>query len=188
VTTTPITGEVWGSDIESPRAYFLREAEQPLSALAAKCSDARADFIAALEHVSDAQAQFVPPTGEGEDAWGIAEVVRHIASIEPIMADRVRLLGSGESTESLKRTHPGYLADVDTRQLSQLRAALDDSHAMLLAAVAAIDGHERLDMLAAHRRFGELNCHGWVVLHTVHLQDHARQIDKIKQLPGYPAR
>jgi DinB family protein len=186
VTTTPITGEVWGQDIDGPRAYMLREAEQPLAALAAKMATAHAGFIAALGGVSDAQARFAPASGEGEDAWGIAEVVRHVASIEPIMAERVRLLGMGEPVESLRRTHPGYLEDVETRELSKLRAALDESHAAMLAALAAIDGHERLDTLAPHRRFGELNCHGWVVLHTVHLQDHARQIDKIKRMPGYP--
>ena len=112
---------------------------------------ARQEFRASVGGVSDAPAQFTRAVGEGEDAWGIAEVLRHIATIEPIMAERVRLLGTGESVEHLARTHPGYLSSVDTR------------------------------------RIGELNCRSWVALHTLHLQDHARQIASIKRLDGYPA-
>ena len=37
-----------------------------------------------------------------------------------------------------------------------------------------------------HRRFGDLNCRGWVALQTIHLQDHARQIANIKAMAGYP--
>jgi hypothetical protein len=65
--------------------------------------------------------------------------------------------------------------------------ALDESQAALEGAIAEIEGHERLDTLAEHRRFGELNCRGWVALHTLHLRDHARQIERLKQVPEYPA-
>jgi hypothetical protein len=111
-------------------------------------------------------------------------VLRHIASIEPIMAERVRLLGSGQSADGITRTHSGYLAAVETRRLGDLQHQLDRSYAGLLAAIEAIDGRERLDTMAAHRRFGELNCRGWVALHTLHLQDHARQIERLKQQSG----
>ena len=185
--TTLITGDTWGDNPESVRAYLLRQSEQPLGRLRDQLDAARQDFRAALEGVSEAQAQFTPPTGAGEDAWGIAEVLRHIASIEPIMAERVRRLGSGQDAETITRTHPGYLSAVDSRRLADLRPLLEQSYAELLAAIAAIDGRERLDTLATHRRFGELNCRGWVALHTLHLQDHARQIARIQHQPGYPA-
>jgi hypothetical protein len=95
------------------------------------------------------------------------------------MAERVRLLGSGQSTDSLRPSSSGAMYGVDSRDLSELRSALDRSYTGLRSAVDEIDGHERLDTLAAHRRFGELNCRGWIALHTLHLQDHARQIDKL---------
>jgi DinB superfamily len=185
--TTLIIGETWGDNVESVRSFLLREAEQPLGALRSKLDAVRQEFCAALDGVSDAQAQFTPASGEGEAAWGIAEVVRHIASIEPIMAERLRLLGTGRSADGITRTYPGYMLGVDTRRIADLRTLLDRTYADLVGAIAAIDGSEHLDTLAAHRRFGDLNCRGWVALHTLHLQDHARQIGRIKHLEGYPA-
>ena len=185
--STPITGETWGENVEGVRAYLLSEAEQPLAVLRSKLEGTRQELRGVLDGVSDAQAQFTPAAGQGEDAWGIAEVLRHIASIEPIMAERVRLLGSGQPADGLTPTRPGFLTAVDTRRIGELLPLLDRSYAELLGAMDAIDGHERLDMLSAHRRFGELNCRGWVALHTLHLQDHARQIARIKRLNGYPA-
>jgi hypothetical protein len=184
--TTLITGETWGENVESVRAYLLAQAEQPLPSLRATLEATRQEFRAAVDGVGETQAQFTPGTGEGEDAWGIAEVLRHIASIEPIMADRVRRLGQGEPTDSLTQTHPGYLKAVDSRRLADLRPLLDHSYAQLLSAIDAIDGHERLDTQTPHRRFGPLNCRGWVALHTLHVQDHTRQITRLKQAPGYP--
>ena len=184
-----VTGETWGENVEEVRAYLVQEAEQPFAVLRPKLESARDEFRTSFDGLSDAQAQFTPPTGEGEDGWGVAEVLRHIASVEPLMAERVRLLGTGQSVEGLRRTHPGYLQDVDSRRIGELRSALDKGYSDLLAAIDAIDGQERLDTdtLAAHRRFGELNCRGWVAMHTLHLRDHARQIERLKQQPGYPA-
>jgi DinB superfamily len=186
MTTTLITGETWGENVDAVRAYLLGQSDEPLPALRARLETARREFRAALDGVSEVQAQFTPGSGAGEDAWGIAEVLRHIASIEPIMADRVRLLGQGQPTDSLTQTHPGYLKAVETRELSAILPLLEQSYAALLAAIDAIQGHERLDAQTPHRRFGPLNCRGWVVLHTLHLQDHTRQITRLKQAAGYP--
>jgi hypothetical protein len=189
-TPRPITGDTWGDPdtLDSARAYLLRQAEQPFEVLRPALEAARQALRAAVDGVSETQAQFTPAGGEGEDAWGMAEVLRHIGSIEPIMADRIRLLGQGQPTDSLTRTHPGYLRAVDTRVLSDLLPLLERTYAQLLAAVDAIAGHERLDTHTPHRRFGELNCRGWLVLHTLHLQDHTRQIERLKASPGYPVR
>jgi hypothetical protein len=127
--TTLITGETWGGNVEAVRAYLLREAQQAFTDLRQNLDAARTELCASIDSVSDVQAQYTPASGEGEDAWGIAEVLRHIATIEPIMARRVRLLGNGESTEELPRRQPGYLADVDSRKISELRQMLERSYA-----------------------------------------------------------
>jgi uncharacterized damage-inducible protein DinB len=180
--TASITGETWGETIQPVREYLLSESTQPLSVLRPKLEAAHTELLAALEDVSDEQAQLRPGEGQGEDAWGIAEVLRHVASAEALMAERVRLLGNGQALDSLRPSSPGSMYGVDSRDISELRTALDSSNAALRSALDEIDGHERLDTLAAHRRFGELNCRGWIVLHTLHLQDHARQIGKLKHM------
>jgi len=184
--TTPITGETWGDEVDSVRAFILSEAEQPFAVLRPKLEAARRELLAALDGVSDEQARFTPATGEGEDAWGIAEALRHVASVETIMAGRIRLLGLGQPV-AVTPTYPGYMEDVETRRLPDLIDALASSYSQLLTAVGEIEGHERLDTFEPHRRFGELNCHGWLVMHALHLQDHARQIGKIRAMEGYPA-
>jgi hypothetical protein len=184
--TTPITGETWGNEIDSVRDYILRESELPFAELRPKLEAARRELLGALEGVSDEQAAFRPGSGNDEDDWGIAEALRHVASIEAIMTDRIRALGSGLPL-NLKQTYPGYHEDIETRNLPELVETLGKSRLGLLAAVAEIEGRERLDTFDAHRRFGELNCRGWLVMHTLHEQDHARQIAKIKRLEGYPA-
>ena len=183
----PLTGDTWGDVVEPVREFLLQQAKLPFSELRPKLAATRQGLLAAIDGVSEDQAAFRPATGEGEDAWGIAEALRHIASVEAIMAERVKQLGSGLPLE-LTTTYPGYMEGVQTRRLPELVGAIAESRAALLAAVAAIEGHERLDTVATHRRFGELNCRGWLVMHGLHEQDHTRQIEKIKLSDGYPAR
>jgi hypothetical protein len=184
---TPITGEKWGDVVHPVRDFLLAKSEQEFDAIRPRLDASHKAFVAAAEDLSEAQAAFRPSSGEGEDAWGIAEVLRHIASIEPIMADRIRLLGNGESVESLTPTYAGYMEAVDTRSLSELLPALAASYASLLAAIDEIDGHERLDTVAPHRLFGDLNCRSFVVMHALHLEDHTRQMQAIRALPDFPA-
>src|SRR5829696_561098 len=99
--TTPITGETWGENAERVRAYFLEQSERPMPELRPQLEAVREEFNAALDNVSDAQAAFAPSTGEGEEAWGIAEVLRHIGRVEPTMAERIRRLAGGQSAAGL---------------------------------------------------------------------------------------
>ena len=183
--TNLITGETWGDEIDSVRAYLLEESRLPFEQLLPKFDTARAELIGALDGVSEAQGQYRPGSGEGEEAWGIAEALRHVASIEVIMADRLRQIGAGQSA-SVKATYPGFMEDVTTRRLPELVEELRQSRAALLAAIESIDGHESLETVDTHRRFGELNCRGWLAMHTLHMRDHARQIVRIKAQDGYP--
>ena len=185
MTTPPLIGQTWGDEAERMRAALVQESEQPFSVLRPKLAAAHQALRSALAGVTPEQAAFTPADGEGEDAWGITEVLGHLVSVEMIMADRVRQLGSGAPLD-LPSTYPGFRESVETRQLAHLLGLLDQSAAALQSAIDAIDGSERLDQVDTHRRFGDLNCRGWVAMHTLHLQDHARQIGHIKALDGYP--
>lgn len=183
MTTTDITGEIYGEEREGPRAYLLAQSEKPFSELRGPYEASHAALKAALAGVSEAQARFTPSSGEGEDAWGIAQVVRHVAGSEGRFATRVRNLGLGEEMGA-PTPQPG---DDDPRSIDELRAALEDASKQMLDAVNAVDGREALDKTWTHPWFGELNCRGMLVLQTLHDNDHARQIERIKALPGFPA-
>ena len=183
--TTLITGETWGDETDSVRAFLLDEANKPFPGLRPSVEAARRELLAALAGVTTEQAQFRPLTGEGEDAWGIAEVLRHIASNEAIMAERIRQLANGLPL-ALPATYPGYMEDVTTRELSELVEAIAQTRQKLLATVDAVDGQERLDTFDTHRRFGAQNCRGWFMIQSLHERDHARQIEKLKRMSGFP--
>jgi hypothetical protein len=61
--TASITGETWGETIEPVREYLLSESTQPISILRPQLEAAHTALLAALDGVSDEQAQLRP--GEG---------------------------------------------------------------------------------------------------------------------------
>ena len=182
MTSTPITGEVWGEEEARARAYLLSEAQRPFAGIRPALEEARLALEAELQGVSETQARFRPPTGEGEDAWCIAEVVRHVIHVETAMALRVRALALGEEPPR-SSGGPGGKEDAS---LAELRALLQGTRDNLFAAVREVEGKERLDTTTRHAFFGELNCRGWFRLQGLHEEDHTRQIRRLKALPEFP--
>lgn len=185
MTQLPMTGDIWGDEVESVRRFLLSESEKAFSELRPVVATARLRVLAALDGTTKEQVQFRPEGGEGEDAMGIAEVMRHLTSIESIFAERIRQLGLGMEL-NVTRTYPGYMEAVETREPDELAAEFRASGETMMAALASIEGRERLDTFDSHRLFGPLNCRGWFRLHGVHLEDHVHQIAKIKAMDGYP--
>ncbi len=184
MTTTPITGEVFGQERDAPRAYLLAESQKQFSELRSAMEMAQQALRAALAGVTEAQARFEPGgAGEGEDAWGIAQILRHISGAQSRNAVRLRSLAL--ATDAPAGAAAPQNAE-DTRTIEDLRAALDESYKALLDAVAEVEGKERLDTTFTHTFFGDLNCRGLFALQTLHANDHARQIDRVKSHPEYP--
>lgn len=183
--TLPMTGDTWGDEVEAVRNFLLAESNKPFGALRPAVEEARRRLLTALDGVSEAQMRFSPGEGEGEEAMSIADVMRHLISIEAIFAERTRQLGLGLPL-NVTRTYPGYKEDVDAAGPDELAALFEASGARMRAAVEEIEGRERLDTFDSHRLFGPLNCRGWYRLHGVHLEDHVHQISKIKAMPAYP--
>ncbi len=170
---------------ERVRSYLIGQGEQKtFSQLREVVDAARADFLAELEGVSEAQAAYQPREGgEGEGAWGIAQVVRHLIQSEEGVARRVRTLALGGAAET---PQPGRLAGHEDADLPSLIEALKGSRQALLQAVADVEGSERLDTTSAHPFFGELNCRSWFLFQRVHDGDHMRQVQKTKSESAYP--
>lgn len=184
-TDTPITGETWGDEVDSVRAYLLAESERPFAEIRPVVAAERERLRALCAGTTAEQVAFRPDSGEGEDAWGIAEVLRHVASVEVIFAERIRQLGLGQPVDVTK-TYPGFMESLETRDRDELLAAFEASGRVMLEAVDAIEGSEVLDSFDTHRLFGELNCRGWFRLHGIHMMDHAHQVAKMKTRSGYP--
>jgi hypothetical protein len=167
------------------RARLIEQAEKPISELLAAALEERDALARELGSVSERQARFKPPGGQGEDAWCIAEVARHIIQAEEGLAGRVQKLGGGLPAEGA--SVPGRLGGYETTPLAGLVDTLSRTRAALREAVDTIAGRERLDTTAAHVAFGDLNCRGWLALHALHVAAHTRQVEQVKAAPGYPA-
>jgi hypothetical protein len=183
---TPITGDVYGEREarQRTRDFLLREAERPISELLKSAESALAEFEGVLDGVSSAQAAF-KPGGEGEEAFSIAKVARHVAGSGAIMASRLRSIGLGESpTRSIS---PGNFGDVDAESLPELADPLNQVRIALQDSVRDIDGHEQLEFETTHPMFGKLNSRAYLRLIGLHFEDHTRQVARIKSDPRYPA-
>ena len=177
-----ITGEKFGEERDAPRAYLLAEAEKPFSELQSDLAAAHENLRHVLQRVSDPQSRFQPGTGEGEDAWGIAQVLRHLGASESRFAKRVLNLGRGDEMGA-PAPQPG---DDDPRSLAELKQGIEDSYQALLGAANAVAGSENLAPTWNHPFFGELNCRAVFALQSLHTNDHARQIARLKALPDFP--
>jgi hypothetical protein len=177
-----ITGEKFGAERDAPRAHLLAEAEKPFSDLQADLAAAHENLRNVLEDVTDPQSRFQPKSGEGEDAWGIAQILRHLGGSEGRFAKRVLNLGRGDEMGA-PAPQPG---DDDPRSLTDLKAGVEESYQALLGAANAVAGSEDLERTWNHPMFGELNCRGVFALQALHTNDHARQIARLKAMPDFP--
>jgi hypothetical protein len=76
--------------------------------------------------------------------------------------------------------------DDDPRSLDELKQGLVEGYEALMAAAATVDGGENLESTWAHPFFGEINCRSVFALQTLHINDHARQVARLKAMPGFP--
>jgi hypothetical protein len=177
-----ITGEKFGEEREAPRAHLLAEAQKPFGELRGDLIEAQSKLRGALQGVTDGQSRFQPKGGEGEDAWGIAQVLRHLGGSEGRMAKRILNLGRGDEMGA-PAPQPG---DDDPRSLDELKQGLDEGYKALFDAAAAVEGSEDLERTWNHPFFGEINCRAVFALQTLHVNDHARQIERLKAMPDFP--
>lgn len=172
------------TELERVRSYLVSQAEKKtFEEMKPAVQEARAALFQELEGLTDAQAGFKPPGGEGEDAWSISEVLRHVIQSEEGVALRIRALGLGDPARgsSLGRVVGRANATIPelVRDLKAARFALEHS-------VGSIEGKEKLEPTAPHPFFGELNCRAWYLFQRVHDLDHVRQVQKIKTEPAFP--
>ncbi len=165
------------------RSYLVGQAEKkPFRELVQPVDDARTDLMVELYGVSEDQARF-QPKGQGEDAWSIVEVLRHVIHNEESVALRIRALALGDPARELPL---GRIVGHSKESYRGLVKSLETAREALYHAVSSVRDKERLDTTTAHPFFGELNCRAWFLFQRVHDIDHTRQIQKIKADAAYP--
>jgi hypothetical protein len=160
---------------------------------------ARERLIAAVAGLSQAQVSFKPAS----DAWSVAGIVEHIATVEDRVIMRVEKMTSEQDHGKFKdsdvvlfdkvvdrterfqapeRTHP--TGESLGSSLERLTATREKIVGLIQSAP---DGNFRQHSMA-HPVFGPLDGHQWVVAMAGHCLRHTQQILETKSAPNFPQR
>ena len=161
-------------------------------------------LLQATAGVSGAQATFTPEPGR----WSILQLVEHLALSDPGLLKRIkRALGEPAQPELMEEVRqkdvrfagelkplprglnkaPEHLLPAGTYPaLSQALAAFEEGRAITLE-FARETNDELRSHFAPHSLLGPMDCYQWLMACAIHVESHARQIEDLKQQPGYPA-
>jgi hypothetical protein len=178
--------------IEKALGFLHYQGGKTLAELGALMERTADDWEKCLEGMSDAQAEFKPPTPtgpEGEDQWCAKEVLGHVlASQRGLNVTIAQMAGVEPPAQAEQIRKMGVKSEEDEkRSLAELRpeiAAVCEESKRL---VTSLPEGEKLDQKFPHPVFGQLNLKEWFAFHRVHAMDHIQQIDAIKASPGYPS-
>lgn len=149
-----------------------------------RVTGARAALLEALDGVTADQATWRPPTGEGEAAWSIVEVARHVRAYSRNVLTIIEATARGET---VPKDPPGTLATLDTEEsLREVRRAIVEESVRIATVHQRVPATPDLSTTVPHAFFGPLNCRGWYAFLRFHDIDHTRQVERLKQMPGFP--
>lgn len=166
----------------------------------------RKQFVDALQGVSANQAKWKA----APERWSVAEVAEHIAASDEFIFQIVteKIVKGPAATAEQKALTKGKddlvpKAVPDRSQKFQAPepiapkgtfANLDDTkRAFLTARDRTIGFVEKTDLslrdyVAPHPALKELDAYQWILLLAAHTERHLKQLQEVKDSPGYPAR
>ena len=148
---------------------------------------ARAELIGATLDVTEAQAAWRPPRSgddeEGEEAWSVAEILRHLITATPNVAAIIEATAHGRTE---RKGPPGEIAAAEAG-IEELRAQLVAASEQLLSVGLRIPAQPDAETTVEHAFFGPLPCRAWALFQPIHDGMHTAQINAIKAAAGYPA-
>lgn len=166
------------------RSYLLGQAERyDFLDLWPRVMAQRAAFLQSLEGVTEEQAAWEPATGEGEEAWGILQVARHLLrSTQNVMA----IIEATARGETAPKDPPGTRSEAPAALADVRRALIEQSEdfAMLRR---RLPEQPNLEVTVDHAFFGPLNCRAWFLFQRIHDTDHMRQVEALKTSEGFPS-
>ena len=149
-----------------------------------KVVGARAALAAELVGVTEEQAAWRPPSGDGESAWSINEVVRHVLTYTANVAAIIEATAAGTT---VTKDPPGKVRDGGDESIDDLLAELTAVSSSFAGLPQRVSQPANLDVTVNHAAFGPLNCRSWFLFPSIHDGDHTRHIQALKEMPGYPS-
>ena len=175
--------------------------------IAARIAIARRELLGALEGLGSAQLSYRPAPG----TWSIEDVLHHLVLTEEACVKLLaRMLRKAQELSPPPDPDPnGSVIDSIDRAVaradggraeapeivmpkSELATAealprLQASRLALLTSFEALSAFDLSGLTYRHPLFGNFNTYQWVLVTGWHERRHARQIERIKTDPGFPA-
>ena len=162
------------------RSYLLAQGEKyDFTEMWPRLIQARLEIIAAVDNVSQEQADFTTDP----DEWSIAEVLHHVVTSSARVAETVESLAHGKQSPPRTIDPPRESAALG---IAELRQQLTRDSLAWCALTERLPTQPNLDITAPHPFFGELHAGALYLFQRVHDLDHVGQINKNKSAPGYP--
>ena len=150
-----------------------------------RMATARFALIDELQGVSQAQADWTPSgelDSDDESTWSIAEVMRHVITASPNIAEIIAATANGET---VVKGPPGQIA-APASDVDDLRLQVTSVSERLLSVGNALPEEIDNETTVPHAFFGELPSKAWPLFQAFHDGDHTRQIEALKAHPDYP--
>ncbi len=168
------------AEFDRMRSYYLSQGERySFSEMWPRVVKARMQLLDSLEGVTNEQATFKPVA---ED-WSIVETALHALGSSQNVRRLVVNLATGQSGDSSNVEPARKLTDLT---VAELIVALRDDGIAWTSAIEKLPAHAPMSPTSPHTMFGELGARPWYIFQRTHDIDHAKQIDAVKAVPGYP--
>lgn len=163
------------------REGFLRDAQRlAWPEIWLRCARARSDLIAAAIGLTDEQAAWTPGTGEGEEAWSAAQVMRHVITATPNVIAIIEATARGETAP---KDPPGTIK-AGTASAAELRERLVAVSEELLSVGRRLPDQPDAEATVPHAFFGDLPSRAWMLFQAFHDGMHADQINDLREAQG----
>lgn len=164
------------------RSYLLAQSERSTWLdLWPRVTEARLQLVESLRGVTDEQARFqINP-----EEWSTLDVAHHILDNSRSV---IRIVGA--LAHGLPVPGPAFRderGDPGQARLADVRAGLIETSIELASLIRTLPEPPPLEGTHPHPFFGLLHCKAWYLFQRVHDLDHAGQIGKNREAPGYPA-
>ena len=170
---------------ERMRAEFLDGAANlPWDEIWLRMANARFALIDAIQGVSQVQADWTPGEMDSvdESTWSIAEVMRHVITASPNIAEIIAATANGKT---VIKGPPGQIT-APASDVDDLRLQVTSVSERLLSVGNALPEEVDNETTVPHAFFGDLPSMAWPLFQAFHDGDHTRQIEALKAHPEFP--